>query len=50
MPAQVADILRRMRDDKSIERHQRADLASMELSLQQRAIEIAVETTVRDLQ
>ena len=50
MPAQVADILRRMRDDKSIERHQRADLASMDLALQQRAIEIAVETTARDLQ
>jgi pyroglutamyl-peptidase len=50
MPAQVADILRRMRDDKSIERHQRADLASMELGLQRHAIEIATETTVRDLQ
>jgi len=49
MPSQVAEILRRMRDDKSLEKHQRADLASMDLQVQQRAIEIAVETTVRDL-
>ena len=49
MPSQVAEILRRMRDDKSLEKHQRADLASMDLELQQRAIEIAVETTVREV-
>jgi len=49
VPSQVAEILGRMRDDKSIEKHQRADLASMDLEVQQRAIEIAVETTVRDL-
>jgi len=46
VPAQVAEILRRMQDEKHIERHQRADLASMALPIQQRAVEIAVEAAL----
>lgn len=44
LPEQVAQMLAEMRKEQKMELHQRADLASMELSTMIRAIEICLET------
>jgi len=47
MPVQVAEMLRDLRREAVLERHQRADLASMDLATQIRALEIVVEVSAR---
>jgi pyroglutamyl-peptidase len=47
MPQQVAALLTRLRIEKQLELHQRADFASMELSRMVSGVEIAVRETVR---
>jgi len=46
MPEQVAALLSDIRSAAALELHQRADIASMELSRTVRAIEIAIRTTL----
>jgi pyroglutamyl-peptidase len=48
MPAQVAEILATAREQRAIELHQRADLASMELATVIRAVEIALELSLAE--
>jgi pyroglutamyl-peptidase len=49
LPEQVAIILEEMKTDARMELHQRGDLASMELSVSTRAIEIALEASIAEL-
>jgi pyroglutamyl-peptidase len=49
MPEQVATLLRDLRSGEVLELHQRADVASMELSRTVRAVEIAISITVKTL-
>jgi len=49
MPEQVATLLSDLRSAAALELHQRADLASMELSRTVRAIEIAIRTTLQSI-
>ena len=49
MPEQVAQFLSDMRLARGMELHQRADIASMELSRSVRAIEIAITTTLQNI-
>lgn len=46
LPEQVAGLLAEMRRERRLELHQRADLASMELSILVRAVSIAIATSV----
>jgi pyroglutamyl-peptidase len=48
-PEQVAQVVDNIRNGRILEQHQRADLASMELSRSIRAVEIAIDTTVQTL-
>jgi pyroglutamyl-peptidase len=48
-PEQVAQLVADIRNSQQLERHQRADLVSMELSRTIRAVEIAIATTVQTL-
>jgi pyroglutamyl-peptidase len=50
VPEQVAVVLRETREAAVLELNQRADLASMELTRIVRAVEIAIETTIRSIQ
>lgn len=45
-PAQVAAMLQELRQEAKLERHQRADLASMEFATSVRAVEIALSVSV----
>ena len=47
LPSQVADLVRRTREEALLELHQRADMASMELATGVRAVEIVIATAVR---
>jgi pyroglutamyl-peptidase len=49
LPSQVSQIIREMKREQKMELHQRADLASMELSTIIKAIEMAVEITISQL-
>jgi pyroglutamyl-peptidase len=49
-PEAVADLVADIREGRRVEQHQRADLASMELTRTIRAVEIAIDITVRTLQ
>jgi pyroglutamyl-peptidase len=49
MPEQVAALLKDLRSGAVMEVHQRADIASMELSRSIRAIEIAINTTLKTI-
>jgi pyroglutamyl-peptidase len=46
VPEQVAELLGKLKDDARVEAHQRADMASMDLAISMRAVEIAVEVAV----
>jgi pyroglutamyl-peptidase len=46
MPEQVASFLKHLESTETMELHQRADIASMELSRSIRAVEIAIVTTI----
>lgn len=46
-PGQVAALLADIRSGKKLEQHQRADIASMDLSITVRAVEIAIAATVK---
>jgi pyroglutamyl-peptidase len=48
-PEQVAQVVVNIRNGRTLEQHQRADLASMELSRTIRAVEIAIDATVQTL-
>jgi pyroglutamyl-peptidase len=48
-PEQVAQVVDNIRNGRILEQHQRADLASMEMSRSIRAVEIAIDTTVQTL-
>ena len=48
LPSQVADLLRRIKDEGVLELHQRADTASMELSTGVRALEVAIAAAIRN--
>jgi pyroglutamyl-peptidase len=48
-PAQVAQMLNDLRVEQVLELHQRADLASMDLAMTARAIEVAIAVTVGSL-
>lgn len=47
LPSQVADLLRRVREEAVLESHQRADTASMELATGIRALEIAIAVAIQ---
>lgn len=47
-PAQVADLIKSMRADAELEFHQRADIASMEMSRMVGAVETAIAVTIRE--
>lgn len=49
-PEQVATLVADIREGQKLEQHQRADLASMELSRTIRAVEIAINATVQTLE
>ncbi len=49
LPIQVAEIIAGMKTDPKLELHQRADLASMELTTIIRAIEISLQTVISQL-
>ena len=49
LPIQVAEIIDGMQTDRKLELHQRADLASMELTTIIKAIEISLQTVVSQL-
>jgi pyroglutamyl-peptidase len=46
LPEQVAEILVHAKEERTLELHQRADLASMSIDVVERALRIVVETTV----
>jgi pyroglutamyl-peptidase len=46
LPEQVAEVLVRAKEERTLELHQRADLASMGIDVVERAVRIVVETTV----
>ena len=48
-PEQVAQLVADIRNSQRLEQHQRADLVSMELSRTIRAVEIAIDVTLRTL-
>jgi pyroglutamyl-peptidase len=48
LPSQVADLLRRIKDEGVLELHQRADTASMELATSVRALELAIAAAIRN--
>jgi pyroglutamyl-peptidase len=48
LPSQVADLLRRIKDEGVLELHQRADTASMELATAVRALELAIAAAIRN--
>ncbi|MGB3744790.1 MAG: hypothetical protein WBD11_09755, partial [Xanthobacteraceae bacterium] len=48
LPSQVADVLRRIKDEGVLELHQRADTASMELATAVRALELAIAAAIRN--
>ena len=48
LPAQVAEFLQQLRDERQLELHQRADLASMELRTSIRAVQISIERTIQE--
>jgi len=47
LPAQVAELIATVKSERTLELHQRADLASMSLETSLAAIEIAAETTLK---
>jgi pyroglutamyl-peptidase len=47
-PEQVAALLQELKQQGRLEAHQRADLASMDLATSTRAVQIAVETAIRE--
>jgi pyroglutamyl-peptidase len=47
LPSQVADILRKTRQERRLEREQRADIASMSLETMVEAVRTVLETTLR---
>jgi pyroglutamyl-peptidase len=49
MPEQVALMLAENKHERRLELHQRSDLASMELSVQVRAVSIAIATTLAEI-
>jgi pyroglutamyl-peptidase len=49
MPEQVALMLAETKGERRLELHQRSDLASMELSVQVRAVSIAIATTLAEI-
>jgi pyroglutamyl-peptidase len=49
LPIQVAEIIAGMKTDQKLELHQRADLASMELTTIIKAIEISLQTVISQL-
>jgi pyroglutamyl-peptidase len=49
LPEQVALMLQEMKTEARMELHQRGDLASMELTLSTRAIELALEASIAEL-
>jgi len=49
MPEQVALVLAKSKRERRLELHQRSDLASMELSVQVRAVSIAIATTLAEI-
>jgi len=49
LPAQVAELIRSVREERIFELHQRADLASMDLATSMRALSIAIETSASAL-
>lgn len=49
LPEQVVELLNAVREERKLELHQRADLASMDLATMIRAVEIALATTAKDL-
>jgi pyroglutamyl-peptidase len=48
LPSQVAELLRRIKDERVLELHQRADTASMELATCVRAVELAITVAMRN--
>jgi pyroglutamyl-peptidase len=48
LPSQVADLVRRIKDEGVLELHQRADTASMELATGVRALELAIAAAIRN--
>ena len=48
LPSQVADLLRRIKDEGVLELHQRADTASMELATAVRALELSIAAAIRN--
>jgi pyroglutamyl-peptidase len=48
VPEQVAALIAATREEAALELHQRADVASMELSRSARAVELAIATTIRE--
>jgi pyroglutamyl-peptidase len=46
VPEQIAELLSKLKRDARLEAHQRADMASMDLAMSTRAIEIAVEVAI----
>jgi pyroglutamyl-peptidase len=49
LPEQVALLLEEMKTEARMELHQRGDLASMELTVSTRAVELALETSIAEL-
>jgi pyroglutamyl-peptidase len=49
LPDQVAQLLRELKERASLEAHQRADLASMDLATSTKAVAIAVESSLREM-
>ena len=49
LPEQVAELLQSVEDERRLEQHQRADIASMELATMVKALEIAIATTAKSL-
>lgn len=47
LPTQVAELVADLRRDETLELHQRADLASMDLAVQLRALELAIQVSNR---
>lgn len=48
LPVQVAEMLDGLRREAKLEAHQRSDVASMDLATSIRAVEIAIETALRE--
>jgi pyroglutamyl-peptidase len=49
LPEQAADLLRTLRQERKLELHQRADLASMDLATMIRSVELAIATAQKAL-